>query len=295
MIRQKGFSLIEIAIALLILSLMIASFSGIFKLVFDTDHIMEERANIDRIKRSLNMYLHVNLYLPCPDVDGDGREDRTSGICDAREGYLPFNDIGVDEKDAWGNPYYYRIHQRASGSSAYKYINDICEPASVFGSQGGLDRIDESTSVSHLTYCPETATYYCEKLSDIPTSACSGGTMTDDTDPRTVAAPPYFHLVTPPYGDVTGSYNIIVNDEFGNELDAGVVALVLSWGANGGEVYRYSTDDPECGHTTTPPGEIENCNKDRFFVDTQTGENRDLLSWVTVSQAKLSLVTQPAD
>ncbi|MBD3822634.1 MAG: type II secretion system protein [Thiotrichales bacterium] len=288
--RQRGFSLLEIAIGVLILGLIIAGFNGVFKLIYDTDHIVEERANMDRIERALKMYLRVNLHLPCPSVDVDGHEDRDSAtdVCTKREGYLPFNDIGVSDKDAWGNPYFYRVLQRATGTG---YIHDICEPASVFGKSGALD-------IGILSVCDVTQTYYCKSSGDLTASdMCVGGTLNNPlTDPRTSSAAPYFHFATPPWGGVSGSYNLIVQNEQGDQLDEGVVALVISWGANGKELRRYVQTDPACSGATASASELENCDAytDRTFVDTKTGENRDFLVWVTVNDAKLAWLTRPA-
>ncbi|MDG6774776.1 type II secretion system protein [Thiomicrorhabdus sp. ZW0627] len=282
---QKGFSLIEIALGLLILSFVLAGFNGVFELVFDTDHKMEEQQNMERIDDSIQTYLSVNAYLPCPDTDGDGVENRTvtSGIsvCDDREGTLPFNDLGVPEKDAWGNPYYYRVHQRAESST---YVNDICEPASVLGKSG-------TRTKANLWLCPATNIYYCSASitagsdCNVSLGICSEP-CTNTTDPRPLlnsTKPPFFHLATPPYGGVTGSYNLTVSDEDGNQMGEGVVAVVVSWGANGNKVNRSS-----CSGGTAD--ELENCDDDRNFVDTQTGKDRDFLTWVTVNQAKVAII-----
>ncbi|MDG6779111.1 prepilin-type N-terminal cleavage/methylation domain-containing protein [Thiomicrorhabdus sp. zzn3] len=279
--KQRGFSLIEIAIGLLVLGLLIGSFSGVFKLFFDSNHKLEEQVNMERIEKSLNTFLLVNSYIPCPDTDGDGHEDRNtvSGIevCADREGALPFNDLGVEENDAWGNPYYYRVHQRAESAT---YVNDICEPASVLGRSGPRSKAD-------LWMCPETNLYYCADISSAQNcnTACSVA-CTNTTDPRpatNTTLPPFFHLVTPPYGSVPGSYNLTVTGEDGVQKGEGVVAVVVSWGANGGTVNR----DACSGGTVS---EEENCDDDRNFIDTQTGENRDFLAWVTVNQAKTAII-----
>lgn len=281
----KGFSLMEMAIALLILGLVIVSFQGIFKLLFDTDHKMREQQSMHRINSSLNTYLSVNAHLPCPDTDGDGRENRvdSSGIlvCADREGGLPYEDIGVPATDAWGNAYYYRVHQRAEQS---QYINQICEPASVLGLSG-------TRGTNNLWLCPTSNIYYCSASitastdCDVTFNICDVP-CTNSTDPRPAAtptSPPYFHLATPPYGTVSGSMNLRVYNEDSEQLGEGVVAVVVSWGANGDTVNRAS-----CSGGSAL--EMENCDDDRDFVDTQTGLDRDFITWVTVNQAKAAII-----
>lgn len=48
-------------------------------------------------------------YLPCPDTDNDGVENRTGSSCTAPEGRLPWNDLGIGREDAWGNRFRYRV------------------------------------------------------------------------------------------------------------------------------------------------------------------------------------------
>lgn len=281
----KGFSLIEMAIALLILGLLIASFQGIFKLVFDTDHKMLEQQSMHTINRALQTYVSVNSYLPCPDTDGDGRENRVTdagnSVCADREGGLPYEDIGVPGNDAWGNPYYYRVHQRAEQAV---YVNQICEPASVLGLSG-------TRGTDNLWLCPSSNIYYCSDAitassdCDVGLNICDVP-CTNTTDPRPTATPnaaPFFHLATPPFGTVSGSLNLRVYNEEAEQLGEGVVAVVVSWGANGDAVNRASC-------TGGTADELENCDDDRDFVDTQTGLDRDFVTWVTVSQAKVALI-----
>lgn len=47
--------------------------------------------------------------LPCPDVDGDGLEDRNAGACDNAQGNVPWVTLGVEGKDGWGRYLIYRM------------------------------------------------------------------------------------------------------------------------------------------------------------------------------------------
>lgn len=280
--EQKGFTLIEVAITLLVIAGISTTVLLVYQSVLDTNAKLKEQQNIYQISKSMNTFLAVNSFIPCPDTDGDGLENRTIAStgefeCADREGGLPFNDLGVKEKDAWGNPYYYRVHQRAESAT---YVNDICEPASVLGRSGPRSKAD-------LWLCPDTNIYYCadSTSSNNCDSVCSS-LCTNSTDPRpssNVTSAPFFHLATPPYGTVAGSYNLEVTDEVGNQVDEGVVAVVISWGNNGSSVNRDNC-------TNGSVNELENCDDDRDFVNTITGENRDFMTWVTVNQAKVAII-----
>ena len=50
-------------------------------------------------------------YLPCPDTDGSGVENRpvTPGACSQTRGYFPWRDLGTASQDAWGNRILYAV------------------------------------------------------------------------------------------------------------------------------------------------------------------------------------------
>lgn len=285
---KQGFSLLEISVGLLILGLSLTYFSGIFQLMSETEREKNERVNIYKVQDALNTFLAVNMFLPCPDTDNDGHENRSDTIkCDDREGYLPFKDLGTDAVDAWGNPYYYRVNQQAANDLD---IRDVCKSASVMG-RSGLKLLGD------LRLCPDSNIYYCSESGC--NSACDA--LCQSIDPRgSVQEPPYFHLATPPFGALAGSYNLQIYPQsatpyddsngypFGGDGGNGTVAIAISWGANGDQVYRYLGSDPAC--TGGSVAELENCDDDRMFVDTKTGENRDFITWISVNQAKMALI-----
>ena len=305
-VHQFGFSLLEIAIGLLILGLMLSSFTGLYQLIFNVDHEQQERENMVKIHNSINTFLLVNSYLPCPDTDDDGLEDRVddgSGVlvCDDREGYLPYNDLSVKSNDAWGHKYYYRVNQKSENVGD---INQICQSASVLGKAGAGGNTD-------LWLCPETNLYYCKDIGAATNcnTVCSE-TCINTIDPRPnvnallADSPPFFHFVTPPIGSIAGASNLNIYHESASPYDgsvaspmggsngSGVVAVVVSWGANGSRVYRYDDLINSCGGGTV--AENVNCANSRDFVDIKTGENRDFITWVTVNQAKMAIMRKGA-
>ena len=299
---RAGFSLIEVAIALLILGIILLNFQGIVQRIFEVDHQQTQQNDILRINDAINTFLSVNAFLPCPDTDSppDGLENRVDGtvdslikVCADREGYLPYNDLGVKPKDAWGNDYYYRVHQRAESES---YITQACQAASVLGRKGTSGNDD-------LWLCPDTSQFSCTSKADCEdaTKGDCPSTCINTIDPRPNAnVAPFFHLATPPFGTLSGG---VGNDHIriyhedatsyadsGTDMDGGVVAVAVSWGSNGKSVYRYNDARNSCVAGTGTAAELANCADSRDFVDIKTGEGRDFITWATVNQAKIAII-----
>ncbi|CAN8138791.1 hypothetical protein THIOSC15_1120007 [uncultured Thiomicrorhabdus sp.] len=94
----KGFSLLELSIALIILGLIIILFDGVFKLVVETDERLEQIYESRKVKDALETYLAVNSRLPCPDRDtavGDGISDGYEDIVSTNA----TGDIGTTDDD----------------------------------------------------------------------------------------------------------------------------------------------------------------------------------------------------
>jgi prepilin-type N-terminal cleavage/methylation domain-containing protein len=117
----QGFTLIEMAIVLLIVGLLLGGGMNMMSASSDVARYKESQNNMNDIKDTI-LGLYVNKkFLPCPDTnnppDGfgnytDGTGVGTSstnftgaagGTCSSLEGWLPYNDLGIGGNgDAWG-------------------------------------------------------------------------------------------------------------------------------------------------------------------------------------------------
>ncbi len=106
-----GFSLIEMSIVLVLLSLVAGS--GLHALQFHLQHKREAltQKRLKDAREALLHYIHVHGYLPCPAVDIDlqirqplgGWEKRhTGGRCLSYDGFLPALSLGLVETDQQG-------------------------------------------------------------------------------------------------------------------------------------------------------------------------------------------------
>jgi prepilin-type N-terminal cleavage/methylation domain-containing protein len=125
--RQNGFTLIEIAVVLVIVAVLLGSFIGTFSDRIDTSQRDRTKTELAEIKNVLQAYAFTRggpAYLPCPDISAppDGLEDRTGNTCDAAVGaigVLPWRDLGLGESDPWGNRYQYWVSNNYSNTAGF--------------------------------------------------------------------------------------------------------------------------------------------------------------------------------
>ena len=144
--NSRGYSLVEIALALAVLGLLLGGSLIPFS-ARERDEREEETE--EAIQRAINAVAAYAVrhqtaegysvndgarvqelpggrpYLPCPDTDGDGVENRRGGLpptniidipdlansasCNRNWGALPWATLGLPAADLWGNPYSYRV------------------------------------------------------------------------------------------------------------------------------------------------------------------------------------------
>jgi prepilin-type N-terminal cleavage/methylation domain-containing protein len=143
--QQKGFTLIEIAIVLMIVTILLGYTVAMFPIQQELKHYRQAESEMKEILDNLVAFAQVNGRLPCPDTNGDinattvvgvidGLEDDddlidnvtslagTDGLiddCKAYFGYLPRATIGISGDidlqgrllDPWGEPYLYAVSE----------------------------------------------------------------------------------------------------------------------------------------------------------------------------------------
>lgn len=159
---QAGFTLIEIAIVLLIIAILLGYTVAMFPLQQELKQYREVDRELDSIVEHLLGYAQVNGRLPCPDTNGDvnslgagvldGREDidddfdnatlaasspdSLADSCKSFYGLLPAGTLGMTGDlssngallDPWGEPYRYAISEvDASGDN----IIDLVSPGEI--------------------------------------------------------------------------------------------------------------------------------------------------------------------
>lgn len=109
---EGGFTLVELAIAVFVIALLVGSVLVPLVAQVEQRQIAETQKAMDEIREALFGFAVANGYLPCPAVSAtNGQEDRTAGVCTGgkRQGYLPWETLGVSRVDAWGRLFRYSV------------------------------------------------------------------------------------------------------------------------------------------------------------------------------------------
>lgn len=121
--RDTGFTLIEIAVTLFILTLVLGSLLIPLATQVEERQIREaDRAMTEMLEALVGFAIaQTTPRLPCPDrtsggagtandTANDGIEDYVSGgACQVTEGNIPWATLGVNAADPWGNRYRYLV------------------------------------------------------------------------------------------------------------------------------------------------------------------------------------------
>ncbi|WP_028487423.1 type II secretion system protein [Thiomicrorhabdus chilensis] len=127
--KQSGFSLLEIVIALVILGFLTTELVKVTSISRDYDQHKENMIQVSTVKTLLLSFLQTNAYLPCPDTDNDGWENRTGTQCSSDSGKLPHLMLGISQSVATESILFYKVNTEAVTAK----IDDNNFSASYFG------------------------------------------------------------------------------------------------------------------------------------------------------------------
>lgn len=124
---RKGFTLIEMAIVLVIVGLLLAGLFNTLRTQFELRKTEETRIVLEEAKEALMGYVLANKFLPCPDTNAipNGTEGpRVADECQPLEGVLPWQVLGVNGLDSWGRYIRYRVSSNFSNNNIFFLISD---------------------------------------------------------------------------------------------------------------------------------------------------------------------------
>jgi len=116
---QSGFTLIEIAIVLVIVGVLLGYTVALFPRQQELKQYRALEQEMDQMIEAIIGFAQVNGRLPCPAIpNSGGNEDGGGGTdCNNYGGFVPANTLGLTGKlnldtlllDPWGNPYRYYV------------------------------------------------------------------------------------------------------------------------------------------------------------------------------------------
>lgn len=116
---QRGFSLVELAIVLVVVGLMIGGLLAPLSAQLEQRRVSETQRVLDDTREALIGFALRNGYLPCPAVSAqNGLEDRSGATCTQgkRQGFVPWATLGLQRSDAWGRMLRYSVTPAFSDS-----------------------------------------------------------------------------------------------------------------------------------------------------------------------------------
>lgn len=137
---QGGFSLIELAVVLVVVGILVGGLIGTLGSRIDSSRQIETRNSLGDIKTALYGFAisQTPVRLPCPDNDNDGLEDITLGQCDVLTslGSLPWVTLGLQRGDAWSSTYSYWVAGAFSTAAGFNLTT----------ASAGVARIDNTVN-----------------------------------------------------------------------------------------------------------------------------------------------------
>lgn len=119
--RPRGFTIIELAVVLLVVSLLLGSILVPLGSQMKQRNKAETQRNLDEARQALIGYAMINGRLPRPAVSAtDGNESgacATGGAADEAKctGFIPWVTLGISPTDAWGKLLRYSVNSNYAG------------------------------------------------------------------------------------------------------------------------------------------------------------------------------------
>ncbi|MDD2914080.1 MAG: type II secretion system protein [Gallionella sp.] len=118
-LRSTGFTLVEMSIVLAVMALLLGGLLPVISGQIEQQRRTETRKYMDEVREALLGYAIAHKHLPCPDSNDDGTAELTCSTASSAIGTLPYADLGVADKDAYGKVLDYAVTIEFANSAAY--------------------------------------------------------------------------------------------------------------------------------------------------------------------------------
>jgi len=252
--QQRGFTLVELAISMVILGLVLTGFALALSQQVQQRQLMDTRTTLQQAHDAVIAFVVANARLPCPAVAGSNGQESMAGIgqCTAAAGFLPAVTLGLPNLDGNG------------------LLNDGWADGSTHDNAGALDyprAIRFSVALLAGTAQPNALT-----------TASLGGAARA-TVGTTLAANNGLFVCRSSAGIVAAGNRCGGN---ANSLALNVVAVLWSQGSTGNDAVGNSADERQNASQLTAPAVPRTfIMRDTAGVGAPTGRFDDIVSWVS--------------
>jgi prepilin-type N-terminal cleavage/methylation domain-containing protein len=109
----RGFTLVELALVLIIMSVVLVKLIQPLSVSMTQRQYDKTQEVLNEIKLALLGYAQIHGKLPCADLSGNGKNNPgCTNFENNSEGDIPWADLGVEGKDAWGRIIRYRPYDK---------------------------------------------------------------------------------------------------------------------------------------------------------------------------------------
>ena len=119
---HNGFTLVEMAIVLAIVALLLGGLLPTISGQMERQRRNETLKYMNEVRDALLGYALANKHLPCPDTNGDGAAEATCITAISQRGSLPYKDLGVADKDAFGSVLVYAVTKEFASTTPFTLI-----------------------------------------------------------------------------------------------------------------------------------------------------------------------------
>lgn len=251
---QRGFTLVELAIAMVILGLVLTGFALALSQQVQQRQLTDTRTALQQANDALIAFVVANARLPCPAVAGSNGQEALAGVggCTAPAGFLPAVTLGLPNLDANG------------------LLNDGWADGSTHDNAGVLDY-------------PRAIRYSVASLAGTAqanalTTASLGG-ATRATVGVALAGNNGLFVCRSSAGIVASGNRCGSN---ANALGLNVAAVIWSQGPTGNDVLGNSADEQQnAGQLGAPPVPRTFVMRDPSGAAAAAGRFDDVVSWVS--------------
>lgn len=205
---ERGFSLVEMAIVLAIISLLLAGLLPMISSQIEQQHRNDTRRQLDEIRAALVGFAasQAQPRLPCPadPTKATGTTGAGIEVCTLTPsggvitGALPWVTLGTNETDAWGRRFTYAVPQSAVGSFTGGFTLTTTSPINVLNASTGGTAIATGAAAVIVSHGVNGAGAYLPSGgAPLPTS-----TDTDEQDNTNGGTTFVSHDTTPTYDDI---------------------------------------------------------------------------------------------